>query len=148
MNTPDEEHDQTMQEDLDRLSAGSPAEIITTNKHAPGYIMSQEEALALQEYIMAHALKIMTGKRRDYSGKEDPFRNLRSSIVHGVEPWRGTAVRIQDKFSRIRSIMDNDGKMEVEESLVDTFADIINYACIQAGLVWEELGLEVPNEPA
>ena len=34
--------------------------------------------------------------------------------------------------------------MEVDESLIDTFADIHNYTDIIAGLVWEVLGLEIP----
>lgn len=108
--------------------------------------MTQAEALELQRAIINHAMGIVTAKRRDYSGQEDPFRNLRSSEVHGVEPWRGTLVRLQDKLSRIRSIMDNGGDMAVEESLLDTFADVINYTAILAGLVWEELELPVPDE--
>ncbi len=107
--------------------------------------MTQGEAVRLQDYIMAHALEIMGGKRRDYSGKEDPFRNLRSAEALGVEPWRGTFVRLMDKVSRIRSITEAGGQMEVQESLIDTFADIVNYTCIAAGLVWEVLGLEIPD---
>ena len=108
--------------------------------------MNQDDALALQRHIIEHAMSILHGKRRDYSGTEDPFRNLRSSEVHGVEPWRGTLVRLQDKLSRVRSIMEAGGDMQVKESLLDTFADVINYTCIAAGLVWEQLGLEIPED--
>lgn len=108
--------------------------------------MTNEEAVRLQKHIMSHALKIMIAKRHDYSGFEDPFRNLRSAEFIGVEAWRGTFVRMLDKISRVRSIMEAGGHMEVQENLLDTFADIINYNCIAAGLVWEKLGLEIPGE--
>ena len=107
--------------------------------------MTNEDAVRLQKYIMDHALKIMVAKRHDYSGTDDPFRNLRSAEFVGVEPWRGTFVRMMDKISRVRSIMEAGGSMEVQESLIDTFSDMINYICIAAGLVWEKLGLEVPE---
>ncbi len=108
--------------------------------------LSNKQAIRLQKFLMAHALRIVLKKRQDYSGTEDPFRNLRSAEVHGVEPWRGTLVRLQDKLSRIRSIMDAGGVMNVEEAMIDTFADIINYSCILAGLVWETLELEMPED--
>ena len=103
--------------------------------------MTNEEALILQKQLMAHALDIMKKKRVDYSGHDDPFANLRMSEFVRVEPWRGTMVRMMDKLSRILNITENGGNMEVEEALVDTFADIINYTCILAGLVYEELDL-------
>ena len=107
--------------------------------------MNNEEAVRLQRYIMDHALEIMVAKRHDYSGTEDPFRNLRSAEFVGVEAWRGTFVRMMDKISRVRSIMEAGGQMKVRENLIDTFSDMINYICIAAGLVWEKLGLEVPR---
>ena len=55
-------------------------------------------------------------------------------------------VRLQDKLSRIRSIVEAGGVMEVEEALLDTFADVINYTAILAGLVWEDLDLPFPWE--
>lgn len=106
--------------------------------------LTQEEAIALQKRLMDKALEIVLAKRHDYSGTEDPFRNLRDSVVlAGANPWQGVIIRIGDKFSRIRSIVEAGGVMNVDEALEDTFADIINYTCILAGLVWEELGLEV-----
>ena len=109
-----------------------------------GRNITNEEAIRLQEFLRDHSYGLMMAKRKDYSGDDDPFRNLRSSEVHGVEPWRGTMVRLQDKLARIRSVMEADGVMEVDESLIDTFADIHNYTDIIAGLVWEVLGLEIP----
>jgi hypothetical protein len=103
--------------------------------------MTPQEALRLQHFLFERALAIVEAKRHDYSGAIDPFRNLRSSEVHGVEPWRGTLVRIQDKLARIRAVTEAGGKAKVAESMIDTFADVLNYTCILAGLVWEELSL-------
>ena len=109
------------------------------------YQMTPAQALRSQEQLMGKALDVMLKKRTDYSGSDDPFRNLRSSEFVGVEPWRGTIVRIMDKFSRIRSIMDAGGSMKVDESIEDTLLDVINYTCILAGLIYEELGIEVED---
>jgi hypothetical protein len=133
---------------LQNLSATEYEGMLEASKKKPGYTMTGEEAVQLSKALRGHSDAIMSGKRRDYSGTEDPFRNLRSAEALGVEPWRGTFVRLMDKISRIRSITEAGGSMAVEESLVDTFADIHNYTDIAAGLVWEELGLEVPNAEA
>ena len=102
--------------------------------------MSNEEALDLQHDLFDRALVVMKMKRMDYSGDVDPFANLRMSEFIGVEPWRGTMVRMMDKLSRIRHIMENHGEMKVtDESLDDTFMDVLNYTCILAGLCKEEL---------
>ena len=109
---------------------------------------TQEEALQLQERLFAEALEIMTKKRLDYSGAQDPYGNFRlSEAMAGVEPWRGVLVRLGDKFSRVRHIMDRGGKVYVEgEPLFDAFKDILNYTCILAGLCVEELGEQLQNE--
>lgn len=100
-----------------------------------------EEALALQKKLFADALEIMTKKRADYSGTVDPYGNFRLSMpMAGVEPWRGVLVRLGDKFSRLRHIMDRKGQaFVVDETLNDLFLDILNYTCILAGLCSEEL---------
>ena len=84
---------------------------------------TQEEALQLQERLFAEALEIMTKKRLDYSGAQDPYGNFRlSEPMAGVESWRGILVRLGDKFSRIRYIMERGGVRHVEdETLMDVF---------------------------
>jgi hypothetical protein len=106
--------------------------------------LTPTEALAIQDFLTAKAREIVLAKRQDYSGKGDPFANLRMSEFVGVEPWRGCMVRLMDKLSRIRHIMEAGGEMQVQEALIDTFADIHNYTDILAGLVFEVLGL--PDE--
>jgi hypothetical protein len=109
-------------------------------------MMTPEEALQYQKELMDEALTIVERKRHDYSGGEDPFRNFRATTaVAGVETWRGVLVRLADKLSRIRSIMDAGGVRAVEnETLRDTICDAINYVCILGCLIEEEL--HVNNE--
>ena len=40
-------------------------------------------------------------KRHDYASTEDVFANFRHCEIAGIPAWKGVAVRISDKFSRI-----------------------------------------------
>ena len=103
--------------------------------------LSQPDALAVQFGLMALGLKKLMGKRLDYSGKDDPYKNLRTSSARGVEPWRGVMVRCEDKISRRTQFMETKGDMIItDESFSDPYFDHINYICIEAGLAIEELG--------
>ena len=103
-------------------------------------MITQERALEVQKEVMDHALSILGAKRKDYSGDVAPFANFRMSEFVGIEPWRGCMVRLMDKLSRIRHIMEHQGEMNVkDETLKDTFADVINYTGILAGLCEEVL---------
>lgn len=104
-------------------------------------MLSQSEALEIQLGILAKALSIVLNKRKDYSGNDDPFRNLRVAEMLGVSPIVGCLIRESDKNSRIVSLL-SDLELaaqggRVGESLLDTFADKINYTCIEAGLYAE-----------
>jgi hypothetical protein len=102
--------------------------------------LNNEEALIVELGLIAMALKILEAKRSDYSGKTDPYRNLRSSEFVGVPAWKGTMIRNMDKFSRRRSIMEAGGEERVkDESFLDTLADSVNYIGIEGGLEIELL---------
>lgn len=102
-------------------------------------MMTHEDARKYQENLMAKALAIVENKRHDYSGGEDPFRNFRTSeAITGVETWRGIMVRLGDKLSRIRSVMESGEYRVRDETIEDTLADIINYTCILGGIIKEE----------
>jgi len=102
-------------------------------------MLTPEEALQIQLQLFSHALDILHKKRVDYSGTEDPFRNLRLAGNLGVHPVKGVMVRLSDKVSRVCSLVDQhkDGG-EVGEKLEDTLADILNYTGIAVGLLCEE----------
>jgi len=103
--------------------------------------MDNTQAINLQREIMDRALEVVKCKRSDYSHGSDPFRNFRKSALFGVEPWRGVLIRLTDKMSRVESIMEKKGERAVkDETLMDVFVDMVNYACILAGLCLEELG--------
>lgn len=107
--------------------------------------LTPNQAVAVQKTIIDKAWSILQNKRQDYSGVDDPFRNFRMSELAGVETWRGCMVRLMDKLSRIRTIVEAEGTTHVaDETLWDTFADAINYVGILAGLVVETLELDIP----
>ena len=100
--------------------------------------MTNEEALQHQSYMFADAFKIMKKKRHDYSGLEDPFRNLRDAAFMGVDPLKGVMVRIMDKFARVRSFIEQ-GELQVnDEAIRDTLIDVLNYTCILAAMIEEK----------
>jgi hypothetical protein len=102
--------------------------------------LTNEQALLVQFGIIYKALKILIPKRKDYSGDEDPFANLRACENLGVHPIIGCLVRESDKNARISQLIRNaqaDIGGRVGESLLDTLADKINYTCIEAGLYAE-----------
>ena len=103
--------------------------------------LTQQEAIAMQKFMIDTANSIVLAKRHDYSGANDPFGNFRKSSLFGVAPWRGVLVRLTDKLSRIEVVTNAGGGALVNESLWDTFADVVNYTCILAGLVAEIVGL-------
>ena len=77
-------------------------------------------------------------KRHDYASTEDVFANFRHCEIAGIPAWKGVAVRISDKFSRIMGFAKKE-KLEVkDESIKDTLIDMANYALIALILYEEE----------
>lgn len=107
-------------------------------------MLTQDDALMVQFGLIAKALQIVLNKRKDYSGEDDPFRNLRAAAIFDVDPIVGCLIRETDKNSRIASLIADLESAKhggrVGESLLDTFADKINYTCIEAGLYAERDG--------
>ncbi|WP_119071601.1 hypothetical protein [Aggregatilinea lenta] len=104
--------------------------------------LTQQEAFQIQLGVIADALSILMVKRRDYSGTVDPFGNLRTAEVLDIHPVVGTFNRMLDKIVRVKTMI-GEGTLKrggaVGESAADAFRDIINYDCIAAGLVAEEV---------
>jgi len=102
--------------------------------------LTNKQAWLTQEAVMKKALAVLGPKRRDYSGAGNPFDNFYKSEFFGVPAWKGALIRLSDKLSRIDQLAQKAGVGEVkDESLVDTVADAVNYACIILGLVIESL---------
>ena len=95
-----------------------------------GVIMVNREWLESEfKKSMNACFGIVCAKNRDYAGEGDPFRNFKSIEVNGITSVEtGFLVRMQDKWSRIITLINNDGKANVkEEKLEDTLNDFINY---------------------
>jgi hypothetical protein len=56
----------------------------------------------------------------------------------GIPAWKGCAVRIGDKFSRLMSFLKQEELKVKDESIRDTLIDLANYALICAILYEEE----------
>ena len=96
----------------------------------PGVIMVNREWLESEfKKSFDECYKIVVAKNQDYAGEGDPFRNFKSIEVNGITSVEtGFLVRMQDKWSRIITLINNDGKANVkEEKLEDTINDFINY---------------------
>lgn len=102
---------------------------------------TQRRAIDYQKGLLVLAVEILLKKRKDYSGADDPYANLRVAEGHSVHPIVGTNIRCNDKLVRVSNIvaagMVKDGGL-VGEKVIDDLRDVINYASISAGLLAEE----------
>ena len=103
--------------------------------------LTQAEAVEVQKGLFVLAVDILLRKRKDYSGENDPFGNLRVAAGHGVHPVVGVNIRTNDKLVRVSHIVQA-GKVAqgglVGEKVIDDLRDVVNYTCIAAGLLAEE----------
>lgn len=78
-------------------------------------------------------------KQADYGTDEDPFANVReSAIAMGMPPWVGAAMRMNDKMRRINKAARLGPDSLKNDSLLDDFIDMANYAAIAKTLFMEE----------
>ena len=79
-------------------------------------------------------------KRHDYASTEDVFANFIHCEIAGIPAWKGVAVRISDKFSRIMGFARKERLEVKDESIKDTLVDMANYALISLILYEEDNG--------
>lgn len=89
-----------------------------------------------------HELLVETGelhdlKQADYGTDSDPFANVRASAAWGVRPWVGAMVRLNDKVTRLQSMVATGGELK-NEPVEDSLRDIAVYALIALVLYEEE----------
>lgn len=100
--------------------------------------LTYSKAYEVQLGLINQALEILMAKRKDYSGTEDPLRNLRGAEFLGVPAPIGVHIRILDKLARASELIKAGSSTgDVGESLLDTYADILNYASIAFCLLCE-----------
>jgi len=91
-------------------------------------------------YELLNTIKgLHDAKRHDYGAKEDIFANFRLSNLSGISPWKGSVVRMGDKYSRISSFIKNGDFKFKEESIKDTLLDMAIYSLITIILYEEEM---------
>jgi len=80
---------------------------------------------ALDELKMLH-----DAKNHDYATAENPYKNLEGVSRIGIEPWRGTVIRLMDKFERVQQYCVNGDLAIKSEGMEDTFKDIAVYSTL------------------
>ena len=77
-------------------------------------------------------------KKHDY-GNSDVFANFRLSELAGISPWKGSVVRMGDKYARISNFIKQGDFKFKEESIKDTLIDMAIYSLITIELYEEEM---------
>ena len=88
--------------------------------------------------ILQKMAELHSRKNHDYSGTDDPLKNLHAVEKIGITPFMGVLVRLQDKWSRIEQFA-NSGKVLVkDESVIDTLMDNAVYSLLAIILLEEQ----------
>ena len=91
-------------------------------------------------YELLNTIKnLHDAKKHDYGAKEDIFANFRLSALTGISPWKGSVVRMGDKYSRICSFIKNGDFKFKEENIKDTLLDMAIYSLITIVLYEKEM---------
>ena len=91
-------------------------------------------------YELLNTIKnLHDAKKHDYGAKEDIFVNFRLSALTGISPWKGSVVRMGDKYSRICSFIKNGDFKFKEENIKDTLLDMAIYSLITIVLYEQEM---------
>lgn len=91
--------------------------------------MDQKQFYASIEKTFSDGLRLIKIKNADYANSTNPFRNIESAAIVGLEVDRAVLVRVLDKLSRISNLLGKNPEV-IEESLEDTILDAINYLAI------------------
>jgi len=119
-----------------RIRCGSPE-----NKNVPYKEKSQMREFpsgATRDYhghprfyeLLQEMADLHSRKNHDYSGNENPLKNLRECEEIGVPAWKGILVRLIDKWGRLKTYA-RTGTFEVkDESVKDTLMDNAVYSLL------------------
>ena len=100
--------------------------------------MSAEQSERFYE-ILDVIKKLHDAKRHDYGDDNDIFANFRLSELAGISPWKGSVVRMGDKYARISNFIKKGDLKFKEESIKDTLMDLAIYSLITIILYEEEM---------
>ena len=89
--------------------------------------MNREAYLELHENVCNAARDLSDRKGHDYSGEEDTLRNLKACELLGLcSAEEGVLVRMQDKMSRLATLVPGATEPLVPEPVGDTILDLLN----------------------
>lgn len=80
--------------------------------------------------VFAKCVETADRKNADYTGgrkAEDPLYNFRKSEALGVPVHLGIAVRLSDKIARLEGLLEGHEAEVLDEGVLDTIEDAINY---------------------
>lgn len=91
-------------------------------------------------HILEEMRSLHIRKNAGYAGVENPdaWANFRMSKAFGVSPFRGSLVRMSDKYIRVTNLVQDPNNEQVGESIKDTLMDLAAYALISYCLLEEE----------
>ncbi len=101
--------------------------------------MSDMNKRSKRFYEILNVIKELHDKKRhDYGANEDIFANFRLSELSGISAWKGSVVRMGDKYARISNFIKKGEFKFKEEGIKDTLMDMAIYSLITMILFEEE----------
>ena len=79
--------------------------------------------------IVKEMVELHDRKNRDYAGT-DYLSNFLMCERMGIPAWKGTLIRLSDKFSRVINIAKTEEISVTDETVVDTLMDLAVYAIL------------------
>ncbi len=98
-------------------------------------IATAQELFDLHGALCRESFELLKLKQHDYADADDPFSNLRSAALLGINPFQLILSRIQEKVLRLNTLVEKGGLKN--ESARDSILDIINYAVLAQGIIQE-----------
>jgi len=86
--------------------------------------------------LIIEACELHEKKNRGYAGKRNPLANFYECEDFGVKAWKGCLVRMSDKWSRMKTLVNEENdpvliEAKKMESLEDTIFDLGIYSFIE-----------------
>lgn len=108
--------------------------VITVKPEENGHTVHTQDGLpGHPEFFKLLGLMALTHVRKntDYSGTEEPLKNLKACEEVGLPAWKGVVVRMIDKWARIKQLTKEAGGYYVRtESMEDTLLDNAVYSLL------------------
>lgn len=98
-----------------------------------------QKFLSESRSLLDHCIDLLSKKNHDYAEVSDPFANFKySAQVAGTTPAQSVLMLLGMKMSRLTQLVGN-GKKPMNEKVLDTMADMINYTLLLRGIIEEEM---------